>query len=111
MLFEITSTLSTMAADESIYKLAAADTGTTDIPGTSAKGTVYTVTWSDATSLNASDYKIGTVVLPEAIYSYMAKVLTNGLPKSQTGKGFTLTISLTANDGGSANVYVNCVAN
>ena len=105
----ITSTLSTMAADQDIYNLAAsADSDTT-----------YKITWSKAstigeesitTSGSATDSKLsGNTGLPKKICEYMAKVLTNGLPESQTGNGFTLTITLKPDDNGSPNVYVNCV--
>ena len=112
----ITSTLSTMAADEDIYALAG---------GQSADVTL-TMTWTNKVvvdKIGADDgtkFTGGTVASVGAtgnektvtnIYNYMKKVLTNGLPKSQTGKGFTLEVKLMPDDNGSPNVSVNCTVN
>ena len=115
MLFEITSTLSTMAADEGVYE-AARDAGSDEIKGGIAKGktgTTYVVKWGGASGTDTLVNDDGDAVKTgvDAIDSYCAKVLTNGLPDSQTGSGFTMEIALVSDDGGSPNVYVNCKAN
>ena len=103
----ITSTLSTMAADQNIYDAA-------------GKGdAVYHINWKNSISSSEIASKIeGTDASgsdgKNAIASYMSKVLTNGLPKAQSGNEFSLYIVLVQHDGssdGSANVYVNCTAN
>ena len=68
------------------------------------------ITWSKkvdnsdlSTKLKAS--KLGDC---EQMINYMCSVLTNGLPESQTGKGFDLQIKL--EKGKNPLIYVNCIA-
>ena len=102
----VTSTLSTMAADQDVYNLASDDAGTEELTtefGSGVKGTKYEVKWK-------TDKKAVKTDEP-AIDNYCKSVLTNGLPGSKTGNGFILTIALTKADAnGTPNVYVNCVA-
>ena len=100
----ITSTLSTMAADQGVYDLAGSITGATE---------TYTYVWHETVDKDALSFTVGSGSDKDAITDYAKNVLTNGLPKSQTGNGFTLTITLTKGDtsGTATNVSVNCVAN
>ena len=106
----VRSTLSTMAVTKEIYELAgkAGDTAIGDghIASSDKPGRVITLTWENEHSgSDVSSKFTGDDVI---IGNYISSVLTNGLPKSQSGKGFTLEINLISDDNGAPNVYVNC---
>ena len=87
----IQSVLSTIATEEDVYKAArTAGTGTT------------TYTWTNAVAtIPANTIKIGTADLANSINA----LLTDGLPESKTGDGFTLTFTYDATGA----ITVKCV--
>ena len=93
----IQSTLSTIGTDANLNKIC---------DGLSEKET-YTMTWGDSDANNTAGQDvnvIGTKGHADAINNAAKGILTDGLPKSQTNQGFTLTITLEKEKG----VVVSC---
>ena len=94
----IQSVVSTFATDEIIYKQD--KSGAIDA----------TLSWTEAVAADSIAFESGDFAAAgEDAYmaSLLADLLTDGLPKSQTGDGFTLTIK----GDGTGTITVKCVAN
>ena len=98
----ITSVCGTANADQAVYD--AIEDGKTVV-----------VKWTDATavdSITAHDSSTATTDgFKNGIINYVKKVLPDGLPKSQTGRGFTLTFTGKGGTDPGKSVSVSCVVN
>ena len=87
--------LSSLAVDSDVYSYAVSNDSN------------VIITWKDI--VPNDELTADNLQVDNSIASYIQKVLTNGLPASQTRDGFSLQIKTVK--GTNPDIYVNCIAN